>query len=56
LNWIEAEDLRKAGVALQYRDGGAFHRELEWHDDTDPDLEITDHMSDLEWRVKPVGE
>lgn len=48
LGWWEAEELRKAGVRIEYRDGGAYHREIEWHE---VDGELTKHMSDFDFRI-----
>jgi len=48
LNWMDAEQLRQIGVKLEYRDGGAFHRGLEWHP---IDGRITEHCSDFDFRV-----
>lgn len=45
--WDVAEALRKAGVALECRDGTMRHR-LDWHA---VDGEITEHCSDFDFRI-----
>lgn len=48
LAWWEAEALRLEGVAIEYRDGGAFHREVAWRPVDGP---LTEHCSDFEFRI-----
>ncbi len=49
LSWPEAEELRQAGIPLDYRDCGAHCGTWEWHVVDGP---ITEHMSDFEFRVR----
>lgn len=49
-DWSVAEELRRAGFDVEYRDGAASNRELTWRI---ADGRFTEYCSSFEFRVRP---